>query len=134
MTQILYHGRPAKYATCKKRERGKMNAGELKYSQQLDLRMSAGEVLWWAFEGITFKIGDDCRITPDFSVMEADGTMVLIDVKGRSGEKYWAEEDAVVKLKTLATIYPFQVFVVWPKSGGVWYTQEVKPGPVIKSA
>lgn len=130
---ILYRGTPKKYATCKKRERGKLNKGESAYARHLDLRMAAGEVLWCAFEGMTLKIADDCRITPDFAVMEADGTMVLVDVKGRSGDKYWAEEDAVVKLKTLAEIYPFQVFVVWPKKDSGWNVQEVKPGPVVRT-
>ncbi len=128
------NGNPTKYATCKRRERGTMNKTEAAYSSHLDLLLAAGTILWWAFEAMTLQIGDNCRYTSDFVVVAADGTLEIHDVKGRKGDGFWAEEDAIIKIKSVAQQFPFPVFIVWPKKGGGWDRKHIMPGPIIHSA
>lgn len=79
-----------------------MNQTEARYAQLLDLRQKAGEVLWWRFEGVTLKLADDTRYTPDFVVMLADGSMECHETKG-----FW-RDDALVKIKVAAATFPFR--------------------------
>ena len=50
---------------------GQMNKTEAAYAQELEARKNAQELLWYAFEGVTLKLADGCRYTPDFSVLRA---------------------------------------------------------------
>ncbi len=79
-----------------------MNQTEAKYAQLLDLRQKAGEILWWEFEGITLKLADDTRYTPDFDVMLPDGSIECHETKG-----FW-RDDALVKIKVAAKQFPFK--------------------------
>ena len=54
---------------------GVMNVTESRYAEVLQLKKLSGEVLEWLFEAQTFKLADDCRFTPDFMVLYADGTI-----------------------------------------------------------
>ena len=67
-----------------------MNGLEQEYAGLLELRRHAGEISWWAFEAMTFRLADDTRYTPDFAVMLADGQMEIHETKG-----HW-EDDAKV--------------------------------------
>lgn len=78
-----------------------MNKLETDYAAHLELRRLAGEVLWIKYEGLKFRLADSTFYTPDFDVMLADGTMELHEVKG-----HW-EDDARVKIKVAAELYPF---------------------------
>ena len=96
---------------------GKMNKLEADYHALLTQRMLAGEIAWMKYEGITLKLGQDCRYTPDFAIMLADGTMELHETKG------FMQEDALVKLKTCAEMYPFRLCLVKRQArrdGGEW--------------
>ena len=66
------------------------------------MRQIAGEIAWYKFEGIKFRLADNTFYTPDYAVMLADGTMEIHEVKG-----YW-EDDARVKIKVAAETYPFR--------------------------
>jgi hypothetical protein len=45
-----------------------MNGTERKYAEILELRKKAGEILDAKYEGITLKLADGSRYTPDFFV------------------------------------------------------------------
>lgn len=99
---------------------GKMNNTEARYAALLDQRKSAGEILWWAYEGISFRLADlRCHYHPDFSVMLPDGTMEIHETKGG-----FAREDSLIKLKVAASLYPF-VFRKCTWKGGKWEIVEV---------
>jgi hypothetical protein len=70
------------------------------------------------FEELTFRLGGDCRYTPDFWVMEGDGVLALVECKG-----FW-RDDAKAKLRVAAERYPnfrWKAFRKLPKSqGGLW--------------
>ncbi len=108
-------GRHAKHSV------GEMNKTEARYAQYLNARKAAGEVDWWAFESVKLRLAKRAWFTVDFVVRYADGYIELHEVKGRKGERYWAEEDAKLKLKFAAESFPFwRMKVVWPGAGGAW--------------
>jgi hypothetical protein len=89
-----------------------MNKTEARYAELLEIRKRVGEIAWYAFEGITLKLGDDCRYTPDFAVMLACGEMEMHETKG------FFRDDAKVKIKVAAQMFPFRFYLArWEKSG-----------------
>lgn len=80
---------------------GQMNATEREYGALLDQRRSAGEVLWFKFEGLKLRLADNTFYTPDYAVMLSTGEMELHEVKG-----FW-QDDARAKIKIAADLYPF---------------------------
>lgn len=106
--------------------RGAMNKTEAAYESHLNLRKITGEVLWFAFECITFKLAGDCRYTADFAVMLTDLTLEMHEVKGaerrtkKSGERYTAarvEDDALVKISVAAAQIPIVFKIVYRVEG-----------------
>jgi len=100
-----------------------MNKTEARFQAHLDARVLAGEILWYRYAAITFKIGEDCRYTPDFAVMHADHTISLIDVKGTSKGKPWIEEDSRAKIRAAPSIFPF-TFQVAFFHAGTWVIKD----------
>jgi hypothetical protein len=99
---------------------GQMNKTEAEYGKLLELRKQAGEVLWYLFEGVKLRLADNTFYSPDFTVMLADGTMEIHEVKG-----HW-EDDARVKIKVAAERFPFRFIAVKKrpkKDGGGWATE-----------
>lgn len=96
---------------------GEMNRTEEAYAAELELQKRAGMILWWKFEGIKLRLADNTFLTVDFAVMVADGTLEMREVKG------YFEEDAKVKLKVAASLYPFR-FRVIRKIKGRWEVEE----------
>lgn len=100
---------------------GQMNKTETAYAQELEARKNAQELLWYAFEGVTLKLADGCRYTPDFAVLRVDGVMEMHEVKG-----YW-QDDAKAKIKVAADKFPFKFIAVYKrpkKDGGGWKVEE----------
>lgn len=65
------------------------------------------------------KLADDCRLTVDFTYVNANGRLVFVDVKGG----FW-REDAKIKIKVAARMYPEFVFVVATRDKtGQWNEQ-----------
>lgn len=100
---------------------GTLNKTEQAYASFLELRRIAGEIAWWKFEGIKVRLADNTFYTPDFAVMLADGILECHEVKG-----FWAD-DARVKIKVAADIYPFifRAFKPMPKKDGGGWREEV---------
>lgn len=102
-------------------KRGQMNRTEEAYAKHLELLRSAGNVLWWRFEGIKLRLADNTFYTPDFAVLAGDGVMELHEVKG-----FWMD-DARAKIKIAAEQYPFRFFAFKAeakKRGGGWKAEE----------
>jgi hypothetical protein len=103
---------------------GKMNKTEEEYAQRLDALKHAGEIAWYKFEGLRLRLGDGCGYTPDFAVMKSNGLMECHEVKGA---RAIFRDDAKVKVKVAAQMYPFRFIVVYPvpkKKGGGWEVEE----------
>jgi hypothetical protein len=100
---------------------GVMNKTESAYAATLELRKHAGEVAWYKFEGIKFRLADNTFYTPDFAVMLADGALEAHEVKG-----FW-QDDARAKIKIAADLYPLRFVAIQAKSkkdGGGWKLEE----------
>lgn len=85
---------------------GKMNKTEIAYASVLEGLKRAGNILWYRFEGLKLRLADNTFYTPDFAVMRDDGVMECHEVKG-----FWMD-DARVKIKVAAEMYPFRFYAV----------------------
>lgn len=96
---------------------GKMNKTEAEYARYLDLCP-----VTWMFEPIKFRLADSTSYCPDFMVMDRDGNLRFIDTKAwwASAKKVGVTEDAMVKMKVAAEMYPMFEFAMTWKQGGVW--------------
>lgn len=104
---------------------GALNKTEQAYAAHLELLRAAGEILWFKFEGVKLRLADKTFLTVDFAVLRADGQFELHDCKG---SKAIYTDDAKVKMKVAADIYPFAFRVAYPRSkrdGGGWLVEEV---------
>lgn len=95
----------------------RMNKTEARYAAILEARKIAGEIREWHFEAVTLRLGDDCRYTPDFLVVLADGTLEFHETKG-----FW-RDDAKVKVRVAASLFPFR-FIAMRLVKGTWHTEE----------
>lgn len=96
---------------------GSMNQTEAAYADDLNTLQIAGEIAWYRFEGLKLRLADNTFYTPDFAVMRSDGIMECHEVKG-----FW-RDDARVKIKIAAELYPFRFLAVQKqakKHGGGW--------------
>jgi len=100
---------------------GAMNKTEQAYADLLKDWVSIEIVQWFRFEGLKLRLADNTFYTPDFAVMGMDGVMEMHEVKG-----FWTD-DARVKIKVAAEMYPFRFIAVKPKAkkdGGGWAREE----------
>lgn len=104
----------------KQHKPGVMNKTEAEYAERLQVRKTAGEIIEWWFEAITFKLAPDCRFTSDFAVLFPDGTMELVDVKNAGP----INETSAVKARVAADKFFMFAFVQErkqsKKDGGGW--------------
>jgi hypothetical protein len=89
-----------------------MNKTESRYADILAGRVRVGEVVWFGFEVVKLRLAEKTFYTPDFIVQLSDGTLEAHEVKG-----FW-EDDARVKIKVAAALFPFAfVGVTFGKEG-----------------
>ncbi len=103
---------------------GTMNKTEEAYAAHLELRRAAGEVIWYRFECMRFKLADNTYYLPDFAVMLVSGELEMHEVKG-----YWLD-DARVKIKVAAEQYPIRFIAATTrkkKEGGGFKFEEFPP-------
>jgi hypothetical protein len=95
-----------------------MNKLETAYSERL-----TAQGLPWFYERVTFKLADDTRYTPDFLVLMPDNTMHFHETKG------FMRDDANVKIKVAASMFPFFGFTLVTRKGGEWILKEIGIAP-----
>lgn len=83
---------------------------------------------WIGVQCITLKLGDDCRFTPDFWALDESG-LRAIDTKAcyKGKETPHIEDDALVKLKVAARMFPWIHFVVAWKLDNTWHHRAILP-------
>ena len=100
---------------------GTMNKTEAAYDKHLWELRYAGEVLWHKFEAVKLRLADNTFYTCDFCILAKDGILEMHEVKG-----FW-QDDARVKIKVAASLYPFRFVAVKArakKNGGGWEREE----------
>jgi hypothetical protein len=123
---------PARTMALGRMKSGAMNKTEVAYVRHLELRKNVGEVLWYGFEKMTFKLADDTRYTPDFVLMLASGQLEAHEVKGTTTKKLKAgtakapyfRDDAKAKIKIAAEMVPIVFKVVYLVAGN-WAEEEI---------
>lgn len=105
-------------------DEAKLNKLETAYLQWL----RGNQDLWIGIQTITLKLGHDCRLTMDFWALSQEG-LRAIDTKATktSDGKPLIEEDAMIKMRVAARLFPFIRFLVAHRVGEVWYHTEIKP-------
>lgn len=124
-----YPSRFFKRGVAKARPRhapGTMNNTERRYAAEvLEPKRLAGEVLSYAFEKVKIRLADNTFYTPDFFVVLPSMEIEFHEVKGRKGNGYYATDDAKVKLKVAAEIFPARFVVAWPQKAGGWRLEQI---------
>lgn len=114
----------AKLPAKPKKQRG-MNKSEKEFNARLLNDYPNASIY---YEGITLKLGHDCRYTPDFFVVDYADTndgfdpwaIYAFEVKG------FRRDDAMVKIRVAARMYPWiSFFLVEREKGGAWKITEV---------
>jgi hypothetical protein len=88
-------------------EAGRLNGLEKRYAQYLEIRRVVGEIRSYKFECIKFRLAPATFFNVDFLVWMADGSLECHEVKGG-----FFEDDARVKTKVVATLFPEFKFIV----------------------
>ena len=99
-------------------ESGKMNKSEAAYADHLEKRRHLGEIVRWRFEPMKFRLADKTFYTPDFLVT-MPGHLECHEFKG------FMEEDANVKIKVVAEMFPEFLFIIVKKEKGVFTFREL---------
>lgn len=105
--------------------KGQMNNTEKAFAHHLELKKQLGEVQWFMFEAIKLNLAPNTTLTVDFVVLPASGILEMIDVKG---SKAIFTDDARVKMKVAASMFPFVFKVAYPipkKDGGGWIVEDI---------
>lgn len=99
-----------------------MNKTEKRRAIELEAKLRAGDIAVWEYGKVTLKLADDTRYTPDFFIVENDGSVVFEEIKG-----FW-RDDALVKIKVAAEQFPFQFYSLQAAKGGGWYVRNFTRG------
>src|SRR5690348_11605707 len=59
-----------------------MNGTERTRAIELEAQKRDGMIREWRFEAVTLKLAPDCRYTPDFYVLNNDGSVTFEETKG----------------------------------------------------
>lgn len=94
-----------------------MNWTEERFARVLEGRRLCKEIKGWSFETYTFRLGPEMTFTPDFAVEENDGWMSFYDTK--NAKHKW--EDATIKIKTAAILYPYHHWNQATLRSGEWH-------------
>jgi len=98
------------YRALGRLKQGQMNRTEAAYKAHLQTRLNVGEIKWFDFQPIKFRLADKTFYTPDFIVINKGGEIEVHEVKG------FMTDDANVKIKVAAEHIPFIFFLVRLKS------------------
>lgn len=105
----------AAYSDMRSTKRGRMNKLESEFEELLRSKLLNEEIVEYKYEPIKLYLADKrTSYTPDFQVIELDGTITLYEVKG-----YWLDK-ARVKTKTAAEYFSEYRIVGVQKERGKW--------------
>lgn len=92
----------------------RMNGLEARYAAHLEVMRQDGAIVFWRFGAVKFRLADKTWYTPDFYIMLPGGAIEIHETKG------WMRDDANVKIKVAAEMYPELTFVLVTWGNGAW--------------
>lgn len=96
-------------------KQGVMNKTEQRYASHLEGLKICGEIQYYAFDSMKFRLADKTFYSPDFIVLRATDELEAHEVKG-----HW-EDDARVKIKVAASMHPIPFIAVkWNDKNNCW--------------
>jgi len=98
----------------------RMNKTERRYADELYKLQLAGDILGYQYEPIKLRLAKGTFYTPDFLVIYPEH-FEFHEVKG------FARDDAMVKIKVAARLYPWFKFVLVKNRRSGWIKMEI-PG------
>jgi len=98
----------------------KMNKTERRYAIQLEALKRSGHIVDWRFEALNFRMAHKTFYRPDFFIVYPTHFAVH-EVKG-----YW-EDDALVKFKVTAEMYPWFEWKAVQLVKGSWVYRDSIP-------
>lgn len=96
-----------------------MNKLESRYAQYLQALKFGGEIRDWRFESVKLQLADSCTYRPDFLIVGNDGHVEYHECKG------FFRDDAKVKIKVAAAMFPWWPFKVIRWGKGRWEVQTI---------
>jgi hypothetical protein len=100
---------------------GRMTKLEARYLEYLEGLKQLGEIHDYRYEPCKLKLADKTWYTPDVLVIDADMVVRFIEVKG-----HW-EDDARVKIKVAARMFPWFSFTAVKGSKTGWVEEHIGP-------
>lgn len=113
------HGRKA-VAVRAAHEPGRMNKLETQYAAHLEILKRAGTLVDWRFEPVRLTLAPRTTYTPDFMVITTALHIWFVEVKG-----HW-EDDARVKIKMAAELFPWFTFFAVTQKRGDWHDELIR--------
>lgn len=95
------------------------NKTEQTFGLRLASLKQSGDLLWYGFEPFKLKLAKKTYYTPDFAAVWSDGQLEIYEVKG-----FW-RDDARVKIKVAANLFPFFRFQAVTKKKDGWEYEEI---------
>ena len=95
------------------------NKTEQAFGLRLLSQKQRGEILWYAYEPFKLRLAKTTFYTPDFAAVWEDGAILIYEVKG-----FW-RDDARVKIKVAARLFPFFQFFAVTKDNALWTFEEI---------
>jgi len=92
----------------------KTEAAYLEYLKRLNMP-------WIGVQSLRLRLANNTTYTPDFIVIDKEGVINAREVKG-----FW-RDDARVKIKVAARLYPWMRFTAATKNKSGWEHEEIKP-------
>lgn len=96
--------KPRAKGNITRRVAGKMNKTEEEYSKVLEAQRLTGEIHHWQFEAMALRLADRTTYTPDFLVIDKNGLISFIEVKG-----FW-HQSGRIKIKVASELHPWFEF------------------------
>ncbi len=109
-----------RYASIRRRHiPGAMNRMEVAFAEQLELRKKAGEIRDYQFEAVKLRLAKATFYTCDF--MAVGEHITFYEVKG------FKEDDAMVKIKVAARLFPWFEFILVTRDRRGWKHTKIEP-------
>ncbi len=108
-----------RYTRIRRHTPGTMNRMEEAFAEQLKLRKQSGEIQDYQFEAVKLRLAKSTFYTCDFIVL--GDHITFYEVKG------FKEDDAMVKIKVAAQLFPWFEFILVTRDRQGWKYTPIQP-------